>query len=172
MERSEKVTWPRAMGLLRVVALFGQASQMELYHMGAAWWRYDMATRSTLLTLCDGNPPVTGGEVILLTKSKWFKVLIRSFILAKTSIWTNNRVHSDVRRYDARMTSLKLVAALMVYVSFFILSESLNLLCFCYITFSYMGDVSVAWLWNQLPVLNVFQINWYRHVPLETLICS
>ena len=55
-----------------------------------------------LLTLCEGNPQVTGGFPSQI--SQWYRTWIVLF-LAWTCCWTINRFASDLRRHEAHVTS-------------------------------------------------------------------
>ena len=63
-----------------------------------AWWRYQMETFSTLLALCEGNPPVTVGFPSQRPVTRNFYI---SLICAGTNSWANNRDAGDLRRYRA-----------------------------------------------------------------------
>ena len=63
-----------------------------------SWWRYQMETFSTLLSLCEGNPPVIGGSP---HKGQWSRVLMFSLICAWTNNWTNNQDAGDFKCYHA-----------------------------------------------------------------------
>ena len=67
-----------------------------------AWWRHHMATLSLLLTLCEGNPPVTGGfpsERASSTKLWFF------YMYAWTNGWTNSGINCDFKCYDGHVIS-------------------------------------------------------------------
>ena len=61
------------------------------------WWRNQIETFSTLLGLCDGNPPVTCGHYS--HKSQWRGALIFSLICAWTNVWAKSRDANDLRRH-------------------------------------------------------------------------
>ena len=57
------------------------------------WWCHDMEMFSTLLTLCEGNPPVTGG----FPSQRASNVDMLSLLSKCTSCCINNLVASDFR---------------------------------------------------------------------------
>ena len=59
----------------------------------ALWWYYDMETFSSLLALCEGNPPVIDGYS---TQNASNVELFVSSLLPWTSCWTNSQVVGDV----------------------------------------------------------------------------
>ena len=53
--------WSKYVGNTRkILKLQGQRFSAAGAHI-ASWWRHQMEAYSALLTLCEGNPPVTGG---------------------------------------------------------------------------------------------------------------
>ena len=44
----------------RVTNGFVRATYRQVWYISRTWWRHQMETFSTLMTLCEGNPPVTG----------------------------------------------------------------------------------------------------------------
>ena len=57
-----------------------------------------METLSGLLTLCEGNPPVTGGFLSQRAGNASFDVF---FGVSRKNGWISRRVASDLRRYEA-----------------------------------------------------------------------
>ena len=53
-----------------------------------------METFSTLLALCEGNPPVTGG---FPSQKQWCGALMFSLICAWANVWANNRDAGDLK---------------------------------------------------------------------------
>ena len=65
-----------------------------------SWWRHPMETFSPLLTLCEGNSPVTGE---FPHKGQWRGALMFSLIFAWTNGWVNNRDAGDLRRPSCQL---------------------------------------------------------------------
>ena len=63
---------------------------------------HDTETLSTLLALCEGNPPMTGGFPSQRASNA---ELIFAFLLAWTNCWENTQVACDLRCHDAELTS-------------------------------------------------------------------
>ena len=63
-----------------------------------AWWRHDMETISTLLTLCEGNQPVTKGH-------EYGALMFPLCYPGWANCWTNSRIAHDLRRHNAHVTS-------------------------------------------------------------------
>ena len=63
------------------------------------WWRHAMETVYALLTLCDGNPPITGGFPHKGSATPLTRALIFSLMLAWTNGWINRRVAGELRRH-------------------------------------------------------------------------
>ena len=62
------------------------------------WWHQQMETISSLLALCEGNPPVNGGSP---HKGQWrIWVLMFSLICALTNSWANTLNVGDLRSRD------------------------------------------------------------------------
>ena len=73
-----------------------------LAHKRSCWqWRHDTETLSTLLALCEGNPPVTSGFPSQRTSNAEL-----SLLLACTNYRTNSRGTSDMRYNGAHVASL------------------------------------------------------------------
>ena len=66
-------------------------TEMEAWHLNT-WWRHQMKTFFTSLTLCAGNSP---------HKGQWRGALIFSFICASINGWVNTREAGDLRRHRA-----------------------------------------------------------------------
>ena len=62
------------------------------------WWRHQMESFPALLSLCEGNPSVTGG---FPSKGHWRGTFMFSLICAWTNGWANNRDAVDLRRQRA-----------------------------------------------------------------------
>ena len=86
------------------------------WHLIMKWWRHPMETFSALLTLCEGNPPVTGG---FPHKGQWRGALKFSLICAWTNDWANTRDAGDLRRhsthYDVTALAMKVVRSLQSF---------------------------------------------------------
>ena len=65
---------------------------------GEAWWRHQMETSSASLSLCEGNPPVTGGFPTQRPVTWSFDASIRAW----TNGWGNNRDVCDLKRHRAQ----------------------------------------------------------------------
>ena len=73
------------------------------------WWRHQMESFPAFLSLCEGNPSVTGG---FPSKGHWRGTFMFSLICAWTNGWANNRDAVDLRRQRANydVTVMKLGA--------------------------------------------------------------
>ena len=67
---------------------------------GLAWWRHQMQTFSSLLALCEGNSPVTGGFPSQRPVTSGFDDFF-TLICAWTNGWVDNRDASDLGRHRA-----------------------------------------------------------------------
>ena len=71
-------------------------------------WHHQMETFSTVLSLCEGNPPVTDG---FPHKGQWRRALMFSLICAWTNGWANNQDAGDLRyhrdHYDVSVTFIE-----------------------------------------------------------------
>ena len=67
------------------------------WHKYLTWWRHQMKAFSALLSLCEGNPPVTGGFPSHRDSNAelWYV----SLICAWTNIWANNRDTGGLRHH-------------------------------------------------------------------------
>ena len=62
------------------------------------WWCHQMETYSALLTICEGNSPVTGKFHAQRPVTRSFDI---SLICARINGWVNNREADDLRRHRA-----------------------------------------------------------------------
>ena len=81
------------------------ATSINLTGLPVTWWCFNMKMISTLLVLCEGNPPVTGGFPSQKTSNEELSCF-PSLVLAWTSCWTDSRVASNLRCHAAYVTSL------------------------------------------------------------------
>ena len=59
------------------VVLLWHGQSLKSVHKHLTWWHHHMKTFSALLTLCEGNPPVTGG---FPHKSQWRGALMSFYL--------------------------------------------------------------------------------------------
>ena len=62
------------------------------------FWRHQMETCFSSLSLCKGNPPITDGFPSQMDSK-------RAFDVSLLSVWTNTRWTGDSRRHDGHLTS-------------------------------------------------------------------
>ena len=76
----------------------------DLYKNGCTpWYHHDVDTLSALLSLCDGNPPVTGG---FPSQGAMMRIFDICLVVLLTSCWANSRVTGDLIRLYAHVMSL------------------------------------------------------------------
>ena len=68
------------------------------FMMFSSWWRHQMKTFSSLLALCDGNPPVTGGFPSQKPVTRIYDVPL---ICAWANGWAKTRDSGDLKRHRA-----------------------------------------------------------------------
>ena len=90
--------------LIYVISLYIWASCRK---QNKPFWRHDMEKFSTLLALCEGNPPVMGGFPHTKGLSvQGFNVALK---FAWAWSWANDQVADDMRRHDTHVMSLQCV---------------------------------------------------------------
>ena len=113
---------------------------MKLIHVLLnIWWHHDMEMLSTLLALCEGNPPVIGGFPSQGPVMQTFDV---SFAVSWTWCWTNIWIDKDLRWHDTHVNSLSCIVSsktkvhnYVLYVLWFCLTgHKLNAAIFLFIT--------------------------------------
>ena len=73
-----------------------------------SWWRNQMETFSTLMTLCERNPPIT------VDSPKRPVTQMFSLICAWKNGWANNRDSGDLRRHRAHDVTIMLYRGSMI----------------------------------------------------------
>ena len=85
-----------------------QSPNIHLCFFWTTWWRHQMETFFTLLALCEGNPPVTGGFPSQRSVLRSFEF---SLIWAWTNGLTNNgdtgELGSHPTHYDVTVTKMQ-----------------------------------------------------------------
>ena len=69
-----------------------------------AWWHYHTVAFSTLLALCEGNPPVK--DAFPFTKSQWTGPLMFPLMSSRINCCTNSPEAGDLRWPHCHVTSL------------------------------------------------------------------
>ena len=77
------------------------------HKLSLSWWRHQMEIFSTLLTLCEGNSPITGE---FPHKGQWHRALMFPLICVWINGWVNNRETGDLRRNSAHYDVIVMVS--------------------------------------------------------------
>ena len=86
----------------------GQQSKHLSCYPGMSWWGPNKERISALLALCEGNPPVTGGSLLLAWTSCWTNSWVWQWFEMLWYFWCHKWSHCNAIGFVYRMTYLSI----------------------------------------------------------------